>query len=77
MAKTVTDASTEEEEGAEGQRVASDDPLQVRRREVQLALDRRERDVDDAEVELEHELGGDHESESGAQSLGGRGGVGH
>ena len=31
MAKAVTDAPAEEEEGAEGQRVASDDPLQVRR----------------------------------------------
>ena len=64
MAKAVTDAPAEEEEGAEGQRVASDDPLQVSRREVQPALDRRERDVDDAEVELEHELGCDHESEA-------------
>jgi len=36
--------------------------LQVRRGEVQLALDGRERDVDDAEVELEDELGSDYEA---------------
>ena len=38
--------------------------------EVQLTLDGRERDVDDAEVELEHELGGDHEPERPAQIAG-------
>ena len=69
MTESVTDASAEEKQGAEGQRVASDDPLEVSRSEVQLALDRRERDVDDTEVELEHKLCGNHQCESGAQSL--------
>ena len=68
MAGQVTDPTTKEQQGAEGQRVPRDDPLQVRRGEVQLALDGRQRDVDDAEVELENELCRDDESERQPQA---------
>ena len=67
MAGPVTDPTTKEQQRAEGQRVPGDDPLQVRRGEVQLPLDGRQRDVDDAGVELHHELGSDHEPERQAQ----------
>ena len=67
VAGPVADPTTEEQERAERERIPGDDPLQVRRGEVQLPLDGRERDVDDAEVELQHELGSDHEPERQAQ----------
>jgi hypothetical protein len=40
--------------------------------EVQFPLDGRQRDVDDAGVELQHELGGDHEPERQARPWGRR-----
>ena len=60
MAGAVADPATKEQQRAERERVPRDDPLQVRRSEVQFPFDRRERDVDNAEIELQHELGSDH-----------------
>src|SRR5580658_6938992 len=71
MAETVTNPPAEKQQGAERQRIPGDDPLELRRGEMQLGLDGWERDVDDAEVELEHELGGDHEPERHPQPGGG------
>src|SRR5271156_6406436 len=64
MPSEVTDSTSEEQQGAEGQRVTGDDPLQVRRNEVQLARDGRKRHVDDAEVKLENELRSDDKPKS-------------
>jgi hypothetical protein len=61
------DPVAEEQQRAEGQRVAGNDPLQVSRDEVQLELDGGKRYVDDAEVELQDELRRDDESERHAQ----------
>ena len=51
----VRGAAAEQQEAAEGQRVAGNDPLQARFRHVQLAADGRQRDVDDREVRDRHE----------------------
>ena len=48
--------SAEEEESSEHQRVGADDPLQVLLGEPEVDLDRRQRDVDDRDVEDGHEL---------------------
>ena len=45
----------EQQEAAEGDRVGRDDPLHGRLRDVQVDLDRRNRDVDDRDVEHGHE----------------------
>jgi hypothetical protein len=55
-AQQVRRPATQQQEAAKDQRVAVDHPLQVGGREVQTALDRRERDVDDGRVEDDHEL---------------------
>src|SRR5262249_13840580 len=52
----VTGAAAEEEEAAERERVGVDDPLQIGLGEVQVLLDRRQRDVHDRRVEHDHEL---------------------
>jgi len=44
-----------QQEGGERQRVGVDDPLQVGEARVQRALDVRKRDVDDGDVEQQHE----------------------
>jgi hypothetical protein len=49
------DRAAEQQETAEGERVAGDDPLQRRFRHVQLAADGRQCDVDDREVRDRHE----------------------
>src|SRR5271168_409176 len=67
MAGEVADPTTKEQERAEGQRVPGDNPLQICRGEVQLALDGRKCDIDDAEVELENELRSDHEPKGQTQ----------
>jgi hypothetical protein len=46
----VSGSATKQQQSAEHQRVAVDHPLQVGGREMQVVLDRRERDVDDGEV---------------------------
>ena len=53
----VAHATTEQQESAERQRVGADDPLEVLRREVEILLDRRERDVHDRHVEDDHQVG--------------------
>ena len=74
-AEQVGRAATEQKESAEGQRIAACDPLQVRGREVERALDRRQRDVDDRDVDHEHELRRAEQSERdpAARIGGGRG----
>jgi hypothetical protein len=55
-ADEVGGAAAEQQEPAEHQRVGVDHPLQVRRRELEVVLDRRQRDVHDRGVEDDHEL---------------------
>jgi hypothetical protein len=52
----VPQPAAQEEERPERQGVARHDPLQAGFAEAELARDRAQRDVDDAEVELEDEL---------------------
>ena len=52
----VARAAAEEQEAAEGQRICIDDPLQVGVRDLQVLLNRRQRDVHDGRVEHDHEL---------------------
>ena len=59
----VGSASTEQQEAAEREGVPARNPLQVRGREVERLLDRREGDVDDRDVDDEHELRRAQESE--------------
>ncbi len=54
-AKQVRDAAAEQQEPAERKGVCRDHPLQVRLREVEVRLDRRERDVHDRDVDDDHE----------------------
>ena len=56
LPEVVGGAAAEHQEARERDRVRVDDPLQVSRGEVQARLDRRQRDVDDAQVEDHHEL---------------------
>ena len=53
----VRRAAAEQQEAAEEQRVAVDHPLEVGLAEVEVLLDRRQRDVDDRRVQDDHELG--------------------
>jgi len=55
----VCDPSTQEEHAAEEDRVGGHDPLQALLAEVQVGLDRRQRDVHDRDIEDDHELRGD------------------
>jgi hypothetical protein len=57
LSEEVSGAAAEEQEAGEGEHVGIHDPLQPRRRVVQVASDRGERDVDDRDVEHDHELG--------------------
>ena len=56
LAELVRRAAAEHQESGERDRVRVDDPLQVVRGEAEADLDRRQRDVDDAQVEDDHEL---------------------
>jgi hypothetical protein len=56
LAEAVGGPAAEHEEAGERDRVRVDHPLQVGRGEVQARLDRRQGDVDDAQVEDDHEL---------------------
>ena len=64
-AEEIGEAAAEEQEAAEDDGVRADHPLEARLREMQVGLDRRERDVHDRHVENDHELGGDDEGQSG------------
>ena len=55
--KTSAEPATGEQQAGEHQDVAADHPLQAGRGQVQVALDRRDRDVDDVVVEVGHEGG--------------------
>ena len=59
----VGEPAAEQQDAAEHDRVGGDHPLQVRLREVQVGLDRRQRDVHDRDVEDDHELRGDDQCE--------------
>ena len=52
----VSRAAAEEQEAGEGDRIGVDDPLQVDLGEVEPRADRGQRDVDDRDVEDDHEL---------------------
>ena len=56
LAEVVGGAAAEHQEAGERDRVGVDDPLQVGRGEAEARLDRGQRDVDDAQVEDDHEL---------------------
>ena len=56
LAEVVGRAAAEHQEAGERDRVGVDYPLQFRRREAEAQLDRGQRDVDDAQVEDDHEL---------------------
>jgi len=56
-AEQIGGTAAQQQEAAEGQPVGGDHPLQVRFREVQLPPDRRERHVDDREIDDRHEVG--------------------
>ncbi len=56
LAEVVGGAAAEHQEAGERDRVGVDDPLQFGRREAEARLDRGQRDVDDAQVEDDHEL---------------------
>jgi hypothetical protein len=55
-AEQVAHAPSEQEEPAEGERIARDDPLEVLGRKAEIGLDRRERHVHDRDVEHDHEV---------------------
>src|SRR6185437_12749564 len=54
----VGHAATKEQEASEDEDVGVDHPREVVLREVEVAADRRQRDVDDRRVEDDDELGG-------------------
>src|SRR3954453_5100593 len=68
VAVQVADRAAGEHEAGERDRVAVDDPLQPRRRRLQLLADARQRDVDDRDVELDEEQPGAHDDEDDAPS---------
>ena len=75
-AEQVGGPAPEEEEATEHQPVGDGDPLQVRGVEPQIGLDRRDRHIDDGEVEDDHELGARHQRQDDA-AVGGAGGRRH
>ena len=78
-AEEVRGAPTEQQEPTEHQCVRVQHPLQRRRREPEVGLDRRQRHVHDRRVEDDHELAqaDDEEDEPGGGSAGGVGGPRH
>ncbi len=65
----VTEPAAEQQQAAEGQRVAGDDPAQVGGRDVEVVLDVGQRDVHDGAVEHHHQLRHRDEHECPAQVL--------
>ena len=59
----VAEPSGEEQQAAEGDEERVDDPGQVGLAEVEVALDRRQRDVHDRDVEDDHQLCEAHDDE--------------
>ena len=59
----VAEPAARHEQHGEGQRVGVDRPLERRQRSVQVALDRRQRDVHDGVVEHDHEQREAHRAE--------------
>ena len=59
--------AAEQQEAGEGDRVGVDDPLQVDLGEAEAVADRRQRDVDDGDVENDHELRQARQQQSRAQ----------
>ena len=57
-AEQIGEPSAEQEEAAEEDRVGGDHPLEALLGEIQVVLDRRQRDVHDRHVEHDHELCG-------------------
>jgi hypothetical protein len=55
-AEEVGEPSTEQKRAAEHDRVRGDDPLKARLREAQVDLDRGQGDIDDRDVQDDHEL---------------------
>src|SRR5207302_10112869 len=68
--KDITEATTEQKKTAEGERVGAEHPLEVRRRKVQAALDRWQRDGHDGRVENHHQLRRRDDNEREPQPLG-------
>ncbi len=60
----VGDTAAEEQQAAEGQRVGSNDPLPVRRGDVQIRLGLGHRDVHNGRVEHDHQLSHGDDAES-------------
>ena len=54
-ADEVAEPAGEQQQAAEGDQVAVDDPGEARLREAEVILDRRQRDVDDGHVEDDHQ----------------------
>ena len=67
----VTEAAAEQQQAAEGQRVAGDHPGQVGAGDVEIGLDVGQRDVDDGAVQHHHQLrhGDEHEGPSEVELL--------
>ena len=67
-AEQVGGPTAQEEQAAVPEHVAGDDPLQLRGREVQIGVDRRQRDADHRDVESVQE---EHAAEHDEQEVGG------
>ena len=68
-AEQVSEPAPEQERTAEEDRVGGDHPLQALLREAEVGLDRRQRDVDNRDVEDDHELRSDDEREGAPAPL--------
>ena len=62
-AEQVRRTTAEQQEAAERERVRADDPLEILLREMQVLLDRRQRDVHDRDVENDHQVGDSEDCE--------------
>ena len=69
-AEQVGGAPAEQEEAPERERVGADHPLQVLLREPEVDLDRGKSDVDDCDVEHDHELHDAEERQSEPSAIG-------
>jgi len=56
VAGQIADPAASQQQGAVGERIAGNDPLQACGSDVQLGLDGRQGDVDDAEIQLQDKL---------------------
>jgi hypothetical protein len=67
-AEQVREPASEQEDASEEDRVGGDHPLEAFLAEVEVGLDRRERDVHDRDVEDDHELRDDDDCQSDPSS---------